>query len=219
MGKESPEARMAATAPLAAQYGLGNPIRVFEKPAVLATSGEFHVFEHGAIWLNNKKAVRQPGSGATFLLPWQRIAEYYQSTTHVRSTVSHDEYRFRFRAFDWQSPEALDIAGLYKEQDGWNELNGLIERPIASAQLPWIFNALQQGQPVDFGLLTVTPYGLVKPRKNKQVAWGDMEGMWVRNGWMALRAQGKVWGKWELGGLANRLAFFTLLERFNVPIN
>jgi hypothetical protein len=90
---------------------------------------------------------------------------------------------------------------------------------IAAAQLPRIQSALRQGQAVGFGSYTMEPGGLrvahgFGGRKQKSIAWADVQEATVKAGAVQVIARGKrwPWGSVATHSVPNLTAFLALVR-------
>jgi hypothetical protein len=99
-----------------------------------------------------------------------------------------------------------------------DDFRQIIDPRITAAQVTRMHAALQQGHTVDFGDYVIEPGGLFRPsgflRKEKRLAWADVEAVVVKSGFVNVRARGRrtAWATTSVVSVPNLSAFTTLVR-------
>jgi hypothetical protein len=211
-------------AEMAAQAGLGPPVRVFSAYRLVRVARQdVYVFEDGGVFLDGDAISRpeDPRMGKTLCVRWADVVAFHQEITRVRGPAGvHVEYDYRFRFADGAEHQ-LSARTFSRLPSGLEEFTAVVDPLITAAQLAGMLEALEQGRPVDFGCLTVEPDGIRKGReKLPWTAVDTIDGGHGPGRTLVVREKGRrpAGAHWALPGLANRSAFLALARLNGVTV-
>ncbi|MFI6173882.1 DUF6585 family protein [Nocardia sp. NPDC051052] len=172
------------------------------------------VYHNGVIWQHRRKNKRSADGWETERLDqfyWADIADFTQSSRHeatpnglTRTTHSfwftlHDGRKFHISREGHHGSKASFFNGLER-------FAATVDPLVTAAQIPLAEHALQEGQKISCGILSVDVNGIYSARNF--LAWPDLEEMTFTNGSLAIRKRGKRL-KWTTAS-ASRVANLSL---------
>lgn len=169
------------------------------------------------VWFRNRnKTVRLFEQGIEFehrarLVPirWDEIASVY--FTHIKVRVNGiPAGRQMTCTIEGPSFGRITVNQWFDRAD---ELARDVERAIYPRIVEQNANAWSRGEPVTFGMLTLTAEGLTVGKK--RIAWSDVEQFWIDGGRVTVRARGKLlpWASLARAKVPNAMALQTLVSR------
>ncbi|GIH20849.1 DUF6585 family protein [Rugosimonospora africana] len=140
---------------------------------------------------------------------WDLIPAVYQSITkHYRNSVyTHTTYVYTVHG---QGDAKVVLTNFW---DRIEALGERIEREVTRVHLPMAVAALQRGEPLRFGDLTVAPNGLISEKRGL-LPWSDIEKVQVRAGFIHVSRAGKwlSWSNTQVAHIPNLFVFLTLVD-------
>lgn len=157
-----------------------------------------YIYERGFIYTRGK---------APQVFRWDQVeAIWFQITRHYRNGIyTGTTYMYRVRRNDGQE------VVLNNRFTKIAQLGELVNERICQTKLPQVIAALNAGQTVTFGPLSLSQAGL-QNAKGALLPWQEITGVDVQSGYIAISKAGK-WLKWSnqpVANIPNALLFINL---------
>jgi hypothetical protein len=161
-----------------------------------------HLFEHGLLVADHAGPVDAFRWDSMSVL--QEIVERYANgayvgTVYVYTLTRHDG-------------SILKLTHFYADPQQWG---AIIQQEITRAQAPAALAALERGQTLQFGDLSVSAGG-VATAKRGGVGWHEIQEVNVKNGVLFLKKSGKrlPWSNTQVSKIPNFFIFLAIAQRF-----
>jgi hypothetical protein len=161
-----------------------------------------YVFEHGFIQADN--------TGPLVEMRWDAVGSVLQriTKTYTNGIYTGTQYLYTLTRSDGLR---LKLTGWYK---GIAQLGQTIAREVTRVQLPPAFAAVQRGQTIAFGDLTVNAAGIAAAGKGA-VPWSEIQAVQIARGYVSVRRSGRwlAWSGQPASKIPNLFVFLTLADQ------
>ncbi|MBO0869468.1 MAG: hypothetical protein J2P15_12965 [Micromonosporaceae bacterium] len=161
-----------------------------------------YVFEHGFI--------QGDRTGPVVDMRWDAIGSLLQriTRTYTNGIYTGTQYLYTVTRTDGVK---VKLTGWYK---GIAELGQTVAREVTRVQLPVAFAAVQRGEALAFGDLTVNMAGIACAGKGA-VPWSEIQAVQINRGYVSLRRAGRwlPWSGQPASKIPNLFVFLTLADQ------
>lgn len=161
-----------------------------------------YVFEHGFIQADR--------TGPLVEMRWDAVHSVLQriTRTYTNGIYTGTQYLYTVIRVDGMR---LKLTGWYK---GIAELGQTIAREVTRVQLPLAFAAVQRGETITFGDLTVNGAGIAAAGKGA-VPWYEIQAVQISRGYVSVRRAGRwlAWSGQPASKIPNLFVFLTLADQ------
>jgi len=168
---------------------------------------ELHFYEHGLINVG-------VGTAGPAAIRWDEAAVLQNITRHTRNgSYTHTTYLYTISSPDGTQTAISGINGGIGGMERPEVWGQAIQQAVTSAQLPRAAAALERGETLSFGDMSVNRDSI--SARGKSVTWGELQEIRVNAGYVSL----KVAGKWRslsttaVSSIPNYFVFYALAER------
>ncbi|WP_435172561.1 DUF6585 family protein [Actinacidiphila sp. bgisy145] len=168
---------------------------------------ELHFYEHGLV---NVGVGNEPPAA----IRWDEASVLQDIVRHTRNgSTSHTTYLYTLSAPDGTHTKISGIVGGIGGMERPQEWGQALQKQVTAAQLPRYTRALERGEALTFGDITVSWDGITSHRN--AVGWAQLQEIRVKDGYVSLR----VAGKWRslsttaVAAIPNCFVFLALAER------
>lgn len=171
---------------------------------------ELRLFEHGLVNVG-------VGKQTPAAIRWDEASVLQDITRHVRNgATAHVTYLYKLSCPSGTQTAISGIDGGIGGIERPREWGTEIQRAVTSAQLPGAVAALERGEDLSFGDITVNRDGI--SARGKSVPWGQLQEIQVKDGYVSLKQAGQ-WRSLSttpVKNIANYFVFEALAERMGM---
>lgn len=145
---------------------------------------ELHFYAHGLVNVG-------VGSEAPAVIRWDEASVLQDIVRHTRNGVaSHTTYLYTLTAPDGTRTRISGIIGGIGGMERPEEWGKAIQERVTAAQLPRCAAALERGETLAFGDISVSRDGIAA-KGGDAVAWSQLQEIRVKDGFLSLRVAGR----------------------------